>query len=295
MLVDLANKTVLLTGATRGLGLQIAKRVWQSGANLILLARSSDRLQQVSDELQASAKPKQRVVTMTVDLSDQQAVAALLTPLSEERVDVLVNNAAIQGPIGPLWENDWQEWQATLQVNLLTPIALCRALLPGMIQRQQGRIINLSGGGATGPRPHFSAYAVAKAGLVRFSETIAEEVKSFHIAVNCVAPGVMNTDMLAQIRQAGVTKVGDKEYQQAAAKADDDDTVIKRAADLCLFLAASASDGITGKLISAVWDPWTTLADYVHELQNSDIYTLRRIVPADRGKSWGVEPPRRSP
>jgi 3-oxoacyl-[acyl-carrier protein] reductase len=198
-----------------------------------------------------------------------------------------VNNAAIQGPIGPVWENDWEKWQATLQVNLLSPVALCRAVLPSMMKNRYGKIINLSGGGATQARPKFSAYASAKSGLVRFSETLAEEVKTFNIDVNCIAPGVMNTEMLNEIVRAGAEKTGDKEFSDACKHAGTDSSALDRAAELCVFLASSQSDGVTGKLISAVWDPWKELPSYIHDIKNSDIYTLSRFLPKDRGKKWG--------
>jgi 3-oxoacyl-[acyl-carrier protein] reductase len=204
-----------------------------------------------------------------------------------EGLDVLVNNAATLGPIGKVWENDWQEWQTTIRVNLLAPIELCRACLPWMQKCGQGKIINLSGGGATGPRPHFSAYATAKAGLVRFSEILAHEVDDLNVQVNCVAPGMLNTDMLQAIVAAGPEKTGLEEYAQAIQQVEKGGTLPQRAADLCVFLASAASAGITGKLISAVWDPWEQLPKYLDDLRDSDIYTLRRIVPHERGKNWG--------
>ncbi len=204
-----------------------------------------------------------------------------------DRIDVLVNNAAILGPIGNVWENDWEEWQTTIRVNLLAPVELCRACVPWMIAHRQGKIITLSGGGATGPRPNFSAYATAKTGLVRFSEILAHEVSKMNVQVNCVAPGAMNTAMLQAVLDAGLEKAGAIEYAQAVKRAEEGGALPQRAADLCVFLASPAGDSITGKLISAVWDPWESLPEHIDDLKDSDIYTLRRIVPRDRGKSWG--------
>jgi 3-oxoacyl-[acyl-carrier protein] reductase len=166
-------------------------------------------------------------------------------------------------------------------------MALCRAVLAGMKERRRGKIINLSGGGATGPRANFSAYATAKAGLVRFSETLAEETRHFGIDVNCIAPGFMRSRMTDETLAAGPQKAGFGELAQIErlmANAADNP---RRAAALAVWLASAGSDGITGRLISAVWDPWETLADHARELRESDIYTLRRIVPKDRGLDWG--------
>ena len=127
---------------------------------------------------------------------------------------MLINNAAIQGPIGSLQQNDLGAWDQTIRVNLLSPVALCKGLLSRMTNAPDASILNLSGGGATGPRANFSAYASAKAALVRFSETLADEVKSQGITVNCVAPGAMKTAMLArsprtrrgEFRRAGIRR-----------------------------------------------------------------------------------------
>lgn len=282
------NKTALITGASRGLGLQIAKQFWLSGASLILISRSIDQLNEIRKNfLKNTSEIEQEIQVFASDFSDPIAVTNLISILKNLTIDILVNNAAIQGPIGPLWENDWTKWQSALQVNLLTPIALCRSLVPQMIQRRSGKIINLSGGGATVPRENFTSYAVAKVAIVRFSETLAEEVKKYNITVNCIAPGLMNTSMIEEIFQAGIEKVGNKEFNIINQKRlQQDNDTIESAAKLCSFLASSKSADITGKLISAVWDPWQRLSEYAADLQNSDIFTLRRIVPNDRGKDW---------
>ncbi|OGT45978.1 MAG: hypothetical protein A3E83_02670 [Gammaproteobacteria bacterium RIFCSPHIGHO2_12_FULL_41_20] len=282
----LQDKTALITGASRGLGLYIAKRFWELGSSLILVARNKHKLELCYEELSASTKSQQSIQLISSNLGENHAISQLTQQISHKKIDILVNNAAIQGPIGNSWENNWSEWEQTLQVDLFAPIALCRAVIPGMIQRQYGKIINLSGGGATNARPKFSAYAVSKAGLVRFSETLAEEVNPFNISVNCIAPGAMNTDMLREIVAAGKDKVGEREYTQVTKKIADENSGMQQATELCAFLASPQSDGITGKLIHAVWDPWKNLAEYVEELKASDIYTLRRIVPQDRGKNW---------
>lgn len=277
MTYDLTHKTALITGASRGLGRHIAQYFYHHHANLILVARSQHQLEQLRHELLTHSTHSQEIKVISADLTELNSIYSLLNQIEPvfQTIDIIVNNAAIQGPIGPLWKNDWKEWQDTLQINLLTPIMLCRAILPAMIQRQSGKIINLSGGGATKSRPNFSAYAVAKTGLIRFSETLADEVKNFNIAVNCIAPGTMNTGMLKQVIQSGVETLPEP-----------DDTVIQHAAELCAYFASSKSNGITGKLVSAIWDPWKKFEEYLAELKNSDIYTLRRIVPEDRGKNW---------
>jgi 3-oxoacyl-[acyl-carrier protein] reductase len=177
-------------------------------------------------------------------------------------------------------------WEAVVKLDLLVPVQLCRAAVPAMLRRGKGSIINLSGGGASGPRENFSAYASAKTALVRFTETLAAEVKPHRIRVNAMAPGAMNTSMMRETVTAGPERAG-ADYQRALQTVQDDSaTTARRAAELCLFLASDASAGLTGRLLSAVWDPWQRLSEHICEIENSDLYTLRRIVPKDRGKEW---------
>jgi NAD(P)-dependent dehydrogenase (short-subunit alcohol dehydrogenase family) len=285
---DLTGKNAIVTGASRGLGGWIARALWERGANLILIARSPEALLKIREGLGATAKQRQEVRTLSIDLHRPDSVPFIQTQAREwwERLDILVNNAGILGPVGPVLKSKIEDWQATLRINLLVPVELCRASVAWMIEHGGGKIINVSGGGATSARPNFSAYAAAKAALVRFSETLAHEVRSFNVEVNCLAPGVLKTDMLEVVVQAGPERAGQKEYLQAI-QADSGDASLERAANLCAFLASAVSDGITGKLISAVWDPWADLPQHLEDLKESDIYTLRRIIPHDRGKEWG--------
>jgi NAD(P)-dependent dehydrogenase (short-subunit alcohol dehydrogenase family) len=200
-----------------------------------------------------------------------------------DHLDALINNAAITGPIGRAWENDWQAWQETIQVNLMAPVALSRLCIPWM--RPGGAIVNLSGGGATGPRPNFSAYGTAKAALVRFTETLAQEAADLGIRVNAIAPGAMNTEMLETVLRSGAQQAG-PEYTRAVEQKQKGGQPPEKAAALAYFLASPAAVGITGRLVSAVWDPWMNLPAHADELRGSDIYTLRRITPEDRGKQW---------
>ncbi len=284
----LVGKNAIITGASRGLGREIARAMWREGANLLLVARSEAPLSELQTELTGAGHSEQRVDIIAADLGAPGAPATIVntTRRYSHRVDILVNNAAVLGPIGNTWENDWDEWQATINIDLIAAVELCRLAVPWMMEHGGGKIINVSGGGATAPRARFSAYATAKAALVRFSETLAEEVRASNIQVNCIAPGALNTDMNRQVLQAGPAIAGSDEHARAIRLASSGDSIPDCAPDLCVFLASPASDGITGKLISAVWDPWQTLTERVDDLRGSDIYTLRRIIPRDRGRDW---------
>ncbi|HMG21375.1 MAG TPA: SDR family oxidoreductase, partial [Kofleriaceae bacterium] len=211
-------------------------------------------------------------------------VRAALAELPE--LDILVNSAGIYGPKGPIEDNDWAAWVQAIEVDLFGAVLLCRAIVPHLKRRGRGKIIQLSGGGATAPLPRLSAYATAKAAVVRFAETLAHEVAADHIDVNCIAPGALNTRMLDEILAAGPDAVGAEFYQRSVTQKQTGGAGLDAGAALAVFLASAASDGITGRLISAVWDPWRELAARRDELAASDIYTLRRIVPRDRGVDW---------
>jgi NAD(P)-dependent dehydrogenase (short-subunit alcohol dehydrogenase family) len=200
---------------------------------------------------------------------------------------IVVNSAGIYGPKGLIEDNDWAAWTQAVEIDLYGAVLLCRAIVPHLKQRGYGKIIQLSGGGATAPLARLSAYAAAKAAVVRFAETLAVELAPHAVDVNCIAPGALNTRMLEEIIAAGPEAVGEALYQRSVEQKQKGGVPLERGAALAVFLATRASDGITGKLLSAVWDPWQDLPGHRDELATSDIYTLRRIVPADRGKPWG--------
>lgn len=282
------GKTVLVTGASRGLGRHIAEAFWRHGADVFLVARSGQALTELADGLESGARGGQRAGRLAMDLAAPDAPAQIFESLLgfSGRVDVLVNNAAIIGPIGSLDENDWNQWRSAIQVNLLAPAALCRLAIQRMKAQGGGSIVNLSGGGATAPRPFFSAYAAAKAGLVRLTETIALEAGRYGIRANAIAPGGMNTEMHDAVLRAGPARAGETEYRKALEQEERGATSPGTPAELAVFLASEAAAGINGKLISAIWDPWRNLASHAAELGRSDIYTLRRIVPEDRSFRW---------
>ena len=175
----------------------------------------------------------------------------------------------------------------SIQINLIGSILLCRAIIPHFKKNNSGKIIQLSGGGATGPFPFFSSYAVSKAAIVRFVENLAEEVKNYNICINAVAPGPLNTNMLKEVLKAGPKKVGMEFYKKSLTQKKTGGTPFNKACELILFLSSKHSEGISGKIISALWDDWKSWAGNKQLLQNSDVYTLRRIIGKERGFEWG--------
>src|SRR4029079_4278019 len=156
---------------------------------------------------------------------------------------------------------------------------MCRAVVPLLRRRGHGKIVCLSGGGATTPLPHFSAYAASKAAVVRFAETLAHELRDAHVDVNAIAPGLLRTRMLEDVLAAGPGRVGAEFHARMRREAEAGATPLEKGAALAVFLASPRSDGITGRLLSAAWDDWANLPARREQLAPSDVYTLRRIVP----------------
>jgi 3-oxoacyl-[acyl-carrier protein] reductase len=270
------------------------------------------------DEL-AKKFPSQKVFARTCDVSNEAQVNDLVAFALRElgSLQALVLNAGVYGPMGPTESVNLAEWRRALDINLYGVLLPCRAVIPHFkndFSRSRGdetqsklksetpsasaelrrdehvgsyrKIIILSGGGATNPLPNISAYAASKAAVVRLMETLAEELKAFHVDVNAIAPGALATRLVDEVLAAGPEKVGAAFYAKNKQWKEKGATPPELGARLAVYLASRESDGISGKLISAQWDPWEKLHEFKADL-NSDIYALRRIVPKDRGKTWG--------
>jgi len=287
--MELKGRSAIITGANQGLGQAIATSFVQAGASVLLVARGEERLRAVQQELVTLATQLgQQVYALRGDVSSPESCAEIVrqTQALLPETTILVNNAGVYGPIGPIEAIDWDAWVEAIQINLFGTVLMCRAFIPLMRARGYGKIINLSGGGATAPLPRFSAYAASKAAVVRLTETFAEELRDAHVDVNAIAPGALNTRLLDEVLAAGPEKVGQEFYNRSLKQRDQGGAPLEQGAALAVFLASAASDGITGRLLSALWDDWANLPDRAEQLSKSDIYTLRRIVPEDRGQKW---------
>jgi NAD(P)-dependent dehydrogenase (short-subunit alcohol dehydrogenase family) len=287
-MTDLSDRSAIITGANQGLGKAIATQFVRAGAGVLLTARDEALLRKVKDELALLARPGRPIEVLRADVSRPEDCAETARRAADVLPDlcVLVNNAGVQGAKGPTEDVDWREWMRTIEINLFGTVLMCREFVPLLKRRGYGKIINLSGGGATAPMPFLSAYAASKAAVVRFTETLAEELKPARIDVNAVAPGALNTRMLAEMLEAGPDKVGKAAYEKALKQQREGGAPPEKAAALAAFLASPATDGITGRLISAVWDDWQNLPARREHLSGGDVYALRRILPEERGLKW---------
>ena len=274
----------MITGANQGLGLEIAKAYVRAGASVVLCARDAARLEAARQDVTALAVGDQQVLAVPADVSLPADVDRLagVAFAAFPQVHALVCNAGVYGPMGRIEDVDWREWQRAMQINIDGSVLPCRAFVPHFRRHRYGKIVQLSGGGATNPLPRISAYAASKAAVVRFAETLALEVRDDHIDVNAIAPGALNTRMLDEVLAAGPERVGQEFFDRMTTIKAKGGTPLEQGAALAVFLATAESDGITGRLLSAVWDSWPTLAARWPALAPTDVYTLRRVVPKDR-------------
>ena len=266
----LKDQVVLITGAGRGIGKRLAIGFAAEGARVGLLARSQAELDLAKLEIEHAGGTALRI---RADVRDYEQMSAAVDRMGAVfgHVHILIASAAIQGPIGPLMEIKPRAWAETIETNLMGVMHACRTVLPQMIERRYGKIIVIGGGGAASARPRFSAYAASKAAVVRFVETLAEEVRDCNVQVNCMAPGGTYTHMTDEILHSG-ERAGSREIEEAEDVRLTGGTHPDKQIQLALFLASERSNHISGKLIH-VNDDWRRLE---RENINPEAYTLRR-------------------
>jgi 3-oxoacyl-[acyl-carrier protein] reductase len=265
------GKCVLITGASRGIGKRLALGFAAEGAKVGLLARSQAELDLAKLEIEQADGT---AIRLRADVREPDELARAVDRMRQQfgAVDVLVAAAGIQGPIGPFLSVRVKAWNETVEINLIGAVNACRAVLPPMIERRSGKIILLSGGGSAYARPYFSAYAAAKTALVRFGETLAEEVLDHNVQVNIMAPGAAYSHMTDEIIHAGEERAGRKEIEDAEKVRITGGMPAEKQIALARFLASESSNHISGKLLH-VNDEWKK---FEKESMRPDLFTLRR-------------------
>lgn len=281
-IMRLADKVAIITGGGRGIGRAIALTYAREGARLALVARTVSELDETARQAEVLGA---ETLVIPGDISDQSQVDEMLSKTLERfsTIDILVNNAGVLGPIGPLQDTEFSEFTRTFQVNVFGTFLCCRAVLPVMLEKNQGKIINVTSGAPfTDAAPirwpisgwcYEVAYLSSKAAMDSLTELLSYQVVDKNIEVNAMIPiGPSKMSEEASRHQLGV-EIGclplDPQYPVT-----DDPT--ERSANLSLFLASDASDGLSGRLFM-VFDDFTNLANRIPEIMSSDAYTLRRV------------------
>ncbi|OGQ05490.1 MAG: hypothetical protein A2W61_05645 [Deltaproteobacteria bacterium RIFCSPLOWO2_01_44_7] len=270
------GKVVLITGGSLGIGQCIAKTFAKEGARVFICSRTSADVNYITKAIQ---EENEFCEGLSMDVTDSGQVKAWVEDIYQrlKRVDLLINCAGIYGPIGPMETLDPKEWKNTVEINLFGTVNCIRAVVPIMKKQRAGKIINFSGGGVGGVlNPNFSAYIASKAGVGAITEVLARELKDFNIQVNAIAPGAVNTRFLDRVLEAG-SNPGKEFYERSLRQKEEGGTPPELAAKLALFLASEDSNFITGKIISAKWDPFHQAKEFREELEKGGLWNLRRI------------------
>ena len=283
--VSLTGQTVVVTGGSMGIGYACAEEIVRCGGAVVLCARGERELAGAVERL--SGFPEACVRAVRADVTNAEDVGRVLDVAEGlGRLDGVVHSAGVYGPIGPVVKVDPVTWFDAIRINLFGTFQVAREACRRMIDKGvAGSIVLMSGGGAASPFPNYTAYACGKVGVVRFTETLAMEVAQHGIRVNCVAPGFVATRLHEQTLTAGEALAGSfvEKTKAELAKGGVPASVPARTA---AFLLSPRAAGITGRFVAAPYDAWEQWPDRLDQIAGSDLFTLRRIVPRDRGMDW---------
>ena len=200
--VDLKNRTAIITGGARGIGFATAKKLLASGAAVVLWDVDADALAKAT----AALKGGGRIAAATVDVTDEASIGGAVDALLGDagKIDILVNNAGITGGNAPLWELAPDVWRRVIEVNLIAPYLTCRAIVPHMAAAGYGRIVNIASIAGKDGNPNASHYSASKAGLIGLTKSLAKELATTGVLVNCITPAAAKTEMFGQMTQAHI-------------------------------------------------------------------------------------------
>ena len=270
----LADQVAIITGAGRGIGRAIALAYAKEGARLALAARTRSELEETAQQAEALGAA---TCVIPTDVTDQSEVERMVRQTQERysAIDILVNNSGLAGPVGPLQDNDVEYWSRTIQVNVIGVFLCCRAVIPVMLSRGRGKIINLYGGRGR----HTSSYGASKVAVADMTETLALELEGRNIQVNALNPGSINTRMWEETRDAA-RAVGDTQlFEYGRRVTSGGGASMERVTELAVVLASESSGILSGRVIQAVTEDFSTLPQRIPAIMSSDARTLRVVDP----------------
>jgi NAD(P)-dependent dehydrogenase (short-subunit alcohol dehydrogenase family) len=200
--IDLQGRVAIVTGGAQGIGYAIAERMLVSGASVMLWDVDSEKLAEAKTGLSSRG----RVATHVVELTSEAEVAAAAESVtqSHKKIDILVNNAGITGGNATTWELAPEVWRRVIEVNLIAPFLVCRAVVPKMLARGYGRIVNIASVAGKEGNPNASHYSASKAGLIALTKSLGKELAGKGVLVNAVSPAAAKTAMFATMTQAHI-------------------------------------------------------------------------------------------
>jgi NAD(P)-dependent dehydrogenase (short-subunit alcohol dehydrogenase family) len=266
----LANQVALVTGGGRGIGQAIAQELARAGASVVIVGRSEDQLAETTALIQAAGG---KATALIADVVDRQAVVKVVGQIEQQfgSVDILVNNAGRHSALGPLWVVDPDEWWRDVEGNLLGTFLCMHAVLPGMIARQHGRIINISSSAGNQPRPHSTAYTTAKVAVTRLTESVALSTQEHNVYLFALHPGSVRTAMADYLVNSEPGQKWVPDYRHIY---DETEISAERAGQLTVLLASGKADKLTGCFLN-VYDNIEALLEQTEDIQRRDLYTLR--------------------
>jgi 3-oxoacyl-[acyl-carrier protein] reductase len=261
---------IFITGGSSGIGKYLANALSKEN-KVITCSRSSKNL---------FLKIKNPNITNYLcDIANENSVIKLTKKLKNKKIDVIINCAGIYGSIGKFYNIDFSKWKNAIETNFFGTYLICKHFLIFLKKSKVKKIINFAGGGAFNSFPNYSSYATSKAAVVRFTETIAEELKSKKISANCIAPGFVATNIHKKTIRSGPQKCGKKFYNTTLKKLKNGGTPLKKIYNCIIFLISNKSKLLNGKTISVNFDPWDKeiFKNNIKSIKNSDALTMRRI------------------
>ena len=267
----LINQTAMITGGGRGLGRSFALGLAATGMSVAVVARTEEELAETVRQVEAAGG---RADAFRADVSNPHDVAETVRAVERRfgRIDLLVNNAGVGGPVGPAWEVDPERWWSCLEVNFRGTFLCCRAVVPGMLARGHGRIINVASTAGEVAVSYMSAYSASKTAVIRFTETLAAELREHGIPVFAVTPGSVRTAMTEEL----ITSKEGRRWLPWCARLFEnrEDVTAEPATALVVFLSTGAGDRLAGKVLSAFERP-ADVVRLVERVQRGDLYTLQ--------------------
>ena len=274
--IDLTGQVAIVTGGGRGIGRAVAQALAEAGASVAVVARTENEL---AETVRLIKEAGGSAAAYPADVTDQETVEQAVKGVEADfgPVDLLINSAGRWLLLGETCQADAGEWWREVEVNLRGPFLCTMAVLPGMISRNRGRIINLASLAGTAGYPYLCAYVVSKTAVMRFSETLAVETKEHNISVFAINPGMVRTQMATYWLDASTkppppaSELWDFNYQVHEGGGD---TPIEQSVQLMLFLASGRADALSGCYIS-VDDDVVEMVSRAEEIEREELYKLR--------------------